>query len=161
MPIYMKYAGITGMVKTKGEHNGWIELQSAQVGTNYRITNPTGTGGNREGSAPAVNEIVITKMQDDVSTLLFQEAFKGKGKKVTIDFVKTEKGKEVTYMSIELEDVLISNYSVSGHGGDAHGRPAESLSLSSTKITYSVKATASDPPNNADRMSWDLAVGGG
>jgi len=34
-----------------------------------------------------------------------------------------------------LQNMLISSYSVSGHGGDNHDRPMESLSLNFAKIT--------------------------
>ena len=39
-------------------------------------------------------------------------------------------------LSIELENTLISSYSVSGTGGDAAERPMESLALNFTKVEY-------------------------
>lgn len=152
MPIYMKYEGVNG--SAKGKHNGWIELESCQVGINRHITNPSGRGSSREANVPSVPEIVITKVQDNASTPLFKESLTGAGKKVTIDFV----GKDgEVYMSIELENVLISSFSVSGSGGDAQNKPLESLSLNATKISYSTKATATmNEPK--DRSAWDLAT---
>ena len=72
MPIYMGIfekphvldRKFRGEVKAKG-YEGWIQLQSAQIGTNRNITTPTGRGTNREASQPAAQEIVITKLQDD------------------------------------------------------------------------------------------------
>ena len=72
MPIYMGIfdkpnvldKNFRGGVKAKG-YEGWIELQSAQIGVNRHITSQTGRGSNREASRPAVQEIVITKSQDD------------------------------------------------------------------------------------------------
>ena len=161
MPIYMKYEGIKGTVTAKGEHNGWIELQSAQLGTNLHTPSHTGNGTNRPTGAVFQTDIVITKMQDSASPLLFQEAISGKGRTVTIDFVKTEKGKEVTYLSIEIKDAMISGYNISGHGGDSNARPMETLSVNFTKITYTAKPTVSDPQEKPIRAEWDLAVGGG
>ena len=66
-----------GGMKAKG-FEGWIELQSAQIGVNRHITNQTGRGSNREASRPAVQEIVITKSQDDTSTALFREFLYGR-----------------------------------------------------------------------------------
>ena len=157
MPIYMKYEGIKG--SATGNYQGWIELESAQLGTGRNITNPTGGGANREGSAPSISEIVITKYQDSSSTHLFREALSGTGKKVTIDFVRSgDCG--APYLSIELENTLISNFSVSGHGGDSHNKPMESLALNFTKISFSTKATecAKDPTAVKDRAMWDLAT---
>ena len=58
MPIYMGIfekphvldRKFRGEVKAKG-YEGWIQLQSAQLGTNRHTTTPTGRGTNREASA--------------------------------------------------------------------------------------------------------------
>jgi type VI secretion system secreted protein Hcp len=42
-------------------------------------------------------------------------------------------GQEVEYMSVELEEVVISNFSISAGGGDL---PVENISLAYGKITY-------------------------
>ena len=39
-------------------------------------------------------------------------------------------------LSVELENTLISSYSVSGSSAHANDRPMESLALNFTKITY-------------------------
>jgi type VI secretion system secreted protein Hcp len=163
MPIYMKYEGIDGSVTAKG-HERWIELDSAQLGVNRHVTNPTGRGVNREASAPSVHEIVITKVQDCASTNLFKASLWGEGKKVKIDFCKTDKDKIEPYLQIELENTLVSSYSASGHGGGGgvHDRPTESLSLNFTRITYNT--IAMDPSNKTgkpDRAMWDLAAAKG
>jgi type VI secretion system secreted protein Hcp len=161
MPIYMKYEGIDGGVTATG-HEKWIELDSCQLGVNRHVTNPSGRGTNREASAPALSEIVVTKSQDLASANLFKASLWGEGKKVKIDFCKTDKDKLETYLQLELENTLVSSYSTSGHGGDNHSRPMESLSLNYTKIMYVStlmdKANATGKP---DRASWDLATAKG
>jgi len=159
MPIYMKVDGIDGSVTATG-HEKWIELDSAQVGVNRHITNSTGRGVNREASAPSVSEIVVTKVLDDASTGLFKASLWGEGKKVKIDFVKTDKNKIEPYLQLELENTLVSSYSCSGHGGGdgAHARPMESLSLNFTKITYNtIQMDAANKTAKPDRATWDLA----
>jgi len=161
MPIYMKIDGLDGSVTAAG-HEKWIELASCQMGTNRHVTNATGRGVNREASAPAVSEIVCTKDLDCASTGLFRLSLWGEGKKVKIDFCKTDKDKFEPYLQLELENCLISNYSVSGHGGVGHSTPMESLSLNTTKITYAtVHMDASNKTAKPDRASWDLAAGKG
>jgi type VI secretion system secreted protein Hcp len=157
----MKIDGVDGSVTAAG-HEKWIEIESAQVGTHRHVTNATGRGVNREASVPAVSEIVVTKSTDCASTGLFRLSLHGEGKKVKIDFVKTDKDKFEPYLQLELENTLVSSYSVSGHGGDNHQRPMESLSLNFTKITY--VTTHMDPSNKTgkpDRAMWDLAQGKG
>ncbi len=161
MPIYMKYDGIDGNVTATG-HEKWIELDSCQLGVHRNITNPTGRGENREASVPAVSEIVVTKQGDAASTNLFRAALWGEGKKVKIDFCKTDKDKFEPYLQLELENCMVSSYSTSGHGGDAHAKPMESLSLNFTKITFNT--IGMDPTNKTgkpDRAMWDLAAGKG
>jgi type VI secretion system secreted protein Hcp len=131
-----------GEVKAKG-YEGWIELQSAQLGVNRNITSPTGRGANREASAsaPATQEIVITKLLDSVSTALVRETIHGEGKLIVIAFVKAD---GTTYMKFVLQNTLISSYNVSGHGGATNSRPTESLSLNFTNITFEMSPTSPD-----------------
>lgn len=156
MPIYMKIEGIKGNVTAAG-HEGWIELTSAQLGVQRRV-NTTGRGTNREASTPSVSEIVVTKDVDSASSDLFRMSLWGEGKKVTIDFVSSDQ--TVPYLSIELENTLISNYSVSGHGGSAHDTPMESLSLNFTKVSYTTKVTTppKDPKHAELDSEWRTAV---
>ena len=137
-----------GEVKAKG-YEGWIQLQSAQLGTNRNITTPTGT--NREASAPATQEIVITKLQDSVSTALYKEALYGEGKLIVIAFVKED---GTTSMTLVLQNTLISSYSVSGHGGVTDSRPTESLSINFTKITFEMSPTS---PNTTHSQVYNLS----
>ena len=134
MPIYMKYEGVNGDMT--GKYRGWIELESVQLGV---IRANSSTDRERKPEQPRVSEIVITKLQDIASSALFRESLNGKGKKVIIDFVRAED--DTQYLRIELENVLISSFSVSGHGGPGSS-PMESLSLNFAKITYTTTASA-------------------
>ena len=138
MPIYLKYDTIAGGVTAAG-HEKWIELGSFQWGVGRGISTATGGSEDRESSAPSVSEIVVTKQQDIATIKLLTEALQGEGKKATIDFVKTDKGQLVVYLSYETEQTMISGYSTSS-GGD---NPSESLSLNFTKVT--VKVTPRNP----------------
>jgi type VI secretion system secreted protein Hcp len=157
----MKYDGIDGSVTAAG-HEKWIELQSCQMGVNRHVTNPTGRGENREAATPAVSEIVVTKDLDGSSPNLFRASLWGEGKTVKIDFCTTDKDKFEPYLQLELENTLVSSYSVSGHGGDSNARPMESLALNFTKITYNnIGMGAANETGQPDRAEWDLAQGKG
>jgi type VI secretion system secreted protein Hcp len=148
MPVYMnvtrnKVQVVRGTVKKKG-HEGWVELQSAQFGGQRSVSSGTGRGANREANAPSISEMVVTKVQDEASTALFRESLQGTGVQVTIDFTKADGADESIFMSITLQDTLISSYNVSGHGGDTTGKPMESLSLNFTKITFDTQGKGPD-----------------
>jgi len=165
MPIYMGIfekphvldRKFRGGVKAKG-YEGWIQLQSAQLGTNRNITTSTGRGTNREASAPTTQEIVITKLQDSVSTALYRETLDGEGKLIVIAFVKED---GTSYTTIVLQNTLISSYSVSGHGGGVtDSRPTESLSINFTKITFEMSPTSPDTTHSrvyqlSQQATWE------
>jgi type VI secretion system secreted protein Hcp len=166
MPIYMNFGGSTppeirGNV-TESNHVGWIELESAQFGVARNKTAPTGR---REDDRPATSEIVVTKVHDVSSTGLFRESLQGKGKKVVIDFVKTDKGKPEVYLTITLTDVLVSSYNVGGHGGSGpKNLPMESLTLNYAKVEYGPAKGVqphTDPTPHQDMQAWDLGGAAG
>jgi type VI secretion system secreted protein Hcp len=156
MPIYMGIfqqpnvldRKFRGGVTAKG-FEGWIELESAQVGMHRSIRSPTGRGANREASQPGVQEIVIAKLQDAVSTALFRESLRGEGRLIVIAFVK----EDTAYMTLVLQNTLISSYSISGHGGAGHSAPMESFSLNFTNITYEPSPKS---PDTTHRSMYDL-----
>lgn len=137
MPIYMGIfekpnaldKKFKGAVKAKG-YEGWIELESASLGIQRGAVGGTGRG--RETSAPQIQEMVITRFMDSVSATLFMETVHGTtGKLIVIVFLRGD-GDGARYPKIVLENALFSSYSNSSH----EGRPTESYSLNSTKITY-------------------------
>jgi type VI secretion system secreted protein Hcp len=73
-----------------------------------------------------------------------------------LDFVRTDKDKLAVFLSIELDDVMVSGYNVSS-GGD--GQPQESLSLNFTKII--VTETGTDQSGSAGqptKAGYDVAL---
>jgi type VI secretion system secreted protein Hcp len=159
MPIYMKVPGVEGT--GKGNRCGWIVLESCQIGTQRHLASPTGTGSNRDASAPAVNEIVVTKVVDISSTNLFRLSNHGEPVTVFIEFVSQDSKSDVPTMSLELESTFITSYTTTGAGGASpRGRAMESMSLNFTKITYSTTAieSAKDGKQAPNRAQWDLFI---
>lgn len=154
MPIYMKYADIKGIVDAEG-FKDWIEVNSFQWGVGRGIGSPVGTGRDREASAPSVSEITVTKAWDTVaSSKLLQEGLIGEGVKAEFKFTTLDAKKLTTYLHIELEDAMISGYSVSS-GGD---KPSESISINFTKVTYAPTAVKSAGGSTAQaKVIYDLA----
>jgi len=158
MPIYMGIFSKPGVLdkRFRGDvtahgFEGWIELQSAQLGQLRRNSSPTGAGrGPTSIGERSVQEIVITKLQDSASTALFREAINGEGKLVVIAFVKDGKA----YMTIVLQNTLIGSYSLSGSGGDGSTSPMESLSLNFAKITFDTSSTS---PNTTQTQLYKLS----
>jgi Type VI secretion system effector, Hcp len=111
-----------------------IPLESAQVGADRRLTNPTATGAERERPVDESGEMVVTLKTGKWSTDLFRESLYGHGYK-TVEIVFP--GKDGKGFRVILTDVLISNYSVSGRGDG----PVDSIALNFKKREFS-----QDPP---------------
>ncbi|PID43871.1 MAG: hemolysin-coregulated protein [Proteobacteria bacterium] len=156
MAIYLDWDGISikGNVTAEG-YKDMIRLDSLQFGVGRGITMEVGQIANREATRPNISEVTATKVMDAASSGLFQEALVGaEGKKVVIHVVKTGADKVEEYVKYELENTLISSYSMSA--GDA-GPPMESFSLSFglVKMIY----TAADKKNvagNQGIVGYDL-----
>ncbi len=115
-----------------------IPLESAQLGQQRHMTNATGRGIEQDKSLDVGGEMVVTLKQGKWSSDLFRESLSGRGFK-TVEIVFP--GKDGKGMRVILEDVLISSYSVSGHGGADHDSPMDSISLNFKNRTFS-----EDPP---------------
>ncbi len=116
-----------------------IPLESAQLANQRQMTSATARGTDREQQVvDESGEIVVTLKMGKWSSDLFRESLYGHGYK-TVEIVFP--GKDGKGLRVILEDVLIANYSVSGHGGADHDSPVESLSLNFKK-----RSLSQDPP---------------
>ncbi len=133
--IVMEFEGVKGNVTADG-YADHIALLSCSFGVSRGISMEPGNVSNREATRPSLSEINITKELDNSATALFKAAVTGDaGQTVKIKFVRTGADKVQEFMVYELENCLISSYSMSG---DAEGTPIENLTLSFSKllVTY-------------------------
>ena len=122
-PPKQSYVAVSGMDP--------IVFESAQLGGRQTMS-PSGRGQNREVSAPAVAEVVVTTLQGEHSSELFKRSLSGEPFSAEIVFVKDGK----PYMKVKLTNALISSFSVSGHGGGPGSKPREAWTLNADKIEY-------------------------
>jgi type VI secretion system secreted protein Hcp len=152
MPIYMHYEGIDGEVGAKG-HEKWIILTSFSWGESRGLKSSQG-GTTREDGTVAMSDITVKKDVDSTSPKLFIAGATGTlDKTVKIDFVRTAKGEEQTYMQYTLTGTGVSSFSV--EGGD---RPTEEISLNFDKIEFKYNAIGDDLTGNPEIVSYDLAA---
>ncbi len=155
MSIYMQIEGIKGKVTAKG-HEEWIDVTSMQWGVGRAISSAVGTSADREAGKPSISEVSVTKLMDESSPSIFTEACVGKAKTVQIHLCTVGTDQINTYMEYELEDCMVSGYSVST-GGD---RPSESISLSFTKMTMKfIPYDRAGKPESPIPAGYDMATG--
>ena len=138
---------------TYKDHKDWVQVGSAQLGVGRAISSSSG-GSDRETSTPSFSEITMTKNADVASVDLFVESAGGKDpKKAQVHFCNVSGNSVDVYMSWELENALVSSWSVSS-GGE---RPSESFSVNFTKIK--VAYTRFEQGGKQTKISpkgWDL-----
>lgn len=105
---------------------GETEILSWQFGAGVGVSSVIGGGDDREVSRPSISEISLTKYTDDMSPLLLKALARGE--------VFGRMGIVHDILTIELHDVIITGYSVSG--ADSRNPLSESVSLNFTRITY-------------------------
>jgi len=152
--ILLKFATAINGDSIVAGHEKWITCDSMQMGVGRAIS-ASGGGVDRETSNPSFSEVTLTKSTDVSSADLFMQSVCGKGLgKAEIHFLQTggaDKAQQV-YMKIELEDAIVSSYSMSS-GGD---RPTESFSLNFTKISYQYDAFSGTKVTTGTAKKWDL-----
>jgi len=152
--IYMKFGTVDGNVTTEG-FNKWIELKSASWGINRAVSSAAGNA-NREGTAPSLSDVVVSKEHDSSSGKLMNDALAGAfDSDVVIKWTTTTKNKTETYLTYELTECGVSSYAASS-GGD---NPNESLSLNFVKLTMT--PTYLDKSGNIKRgdiITYDLKL---
>ena len=154
MAIYCEYKGIKGNVTADG-YKDHIAVLSVQFGVGRGITMEPGNMSNREATRPSLSEITLTKLADNSVTSIFKEAVTGSaGTTVKIKFVRTGADKVQEYMDYELENCLVSGYSITC---DSEGEPLENITLSFSKIMINYNDhDATNKSGSPQRGGYDL-----
>jgi len=160
MPILLNYndGEIEGDVTAKGFEK-YMSLYSMNFGVGRAVTMEVGEMNNRDAGRPSISEISVTKQMDGASAMIFKDSLTGRAMpKILIELVRTGAESGFTkFVSYELEDVILSSYSLSA--GD-NGAPVENLSFSFSK--FIMTHASSDKTNKEGAnviVGYDLASG--
>jgi len=152
--ILLKFSTQIKGTSTVSGHADWITIDSLQMGVGRAIS-VSGGGTDRDTSNPSFSEISLSKATDIASADLFMQAVCGKSLgKAEIHFIQTGGAdkKEQVFLTIELEEPIISSYSASS-GGE---RPSETFSINFTKISYKYDSFTGDKVVTGTPKKWDL-----
>lgn len=156
MAAYIKFDGIDGE-SVDAKHKAWIDLES--VGHTLHKTGAGETGTARRRGSVVIEDMQCTKLLDKSSPKIGEAVCQGKVfPKVEIEFTTTTTGdSRQTYLKYELENVLITSYSVSGA---SQGKPMESFSLNveSYKVTYTEMDEKGAKKGNVE-YGWKVGEG--
>jgi type VI secretion system secreted protein Hcp len=126
--MFLKLEGIKGE-STDSKHKGDIQIDSFQWGVGRGISSATGGAG---AGKTTIQTFKIVKSVDKSSPLLLAAAASGKHyKEADLLFARKAGGKQVDYLEIKMENVLISSIQA---GGSSNNRPQESISFNFAKV---------------------------
>ncbi len=150
--IYISFDGIKGESAFKAFPLS-TEINSLSWGAKSATT-LSGGGGASVGKVQ-VNELIFTKPRGSISQVLQMNVFIGKNiPKAEIRFYRSGSANPVPYLTITLENVLITNWSISGEARDI---PMESFSLVFTKFkTEDAAMKADGSMEKIPGVGWDI-----
>jgi len=145
--MFIKLDEVTGE-STDTNHTDWIEILSWSHGFSQPTTPVRASQGSTIEQANH-SDFTFTKYLDSATDDLLGACWRGKQyEKVNVECFKADGENEpIKYLEINMEDVIVSNFSISGGGGDL---PVENVSLAYGKITYKY-----DPKNKEDGAKSD------
>ncbi len=151
---------------TEDTHKDWIQINSWSISAARPVVSDQGSEESRHRGESQVGEISISKVIDKSTVYVLQNLLQGVSvKNAQIDMTTSEgEAKVKVYFSLLMENVRITNHSLSG-AGDEGSLASESFSLNSTSITW--KYIWKDPTDKEDKPSsvgynlGTVVVGGG
>jgi type VI secretion system secreted protein Hcp len=159
MPIYIKFDGIDGEATAKGFEK-WVEVLSFSWG----VTNSgaAATGGGAGAGKASFQDLHIQSTFQSSSPQLFASAASGKSiSTAQIAFVKGGDNPD-TYLTIKMNDVIISSYSSAGAEGADSDVPSDDVGISFAKIEVQYQQQSADGSVVSPIGStWDLTTNAG
>ena len=131
---YIKFDGVEGEA-TDANHGGWIEVQNWSHGFD-QPSSPTRASQGSTIERANHGDLNFTKYLDSSTDSLLKACWSGKQfETVNMDCLKADgENTAIKFLEIKMEDVIVSNYGISGGGNG--GIPMENISLSYSKVTY-------------------------
>ncbi len=141
---------------TDVNHEEWIEVLSWSHGFSQPASPIRSSSGSTVERANH-SDFSFTKYLDSATDDLLKACWSGdQFKTVDLECFRSDGNNEpIKYLEVNMEDVIISNMSLSGGGGDI---PVENVSLAYSKITYTYDSKKKDDASaeGAQPVSHDL-----
>ncbi|OQW67439.1 MAG: Hcp1 family type VI secretion system effector [Proteobacteria bacterium ST_bin11] len=150
--MFIKIANIKGESKD-GKHPGETDVLAWSWGVSQSGTMHVGGGG---GAGKAnVSDLSFTKWVDKGSPDLLKACCKGTHIKDAVLVVRKAGDKPLEYLTITMEEVLISSVSTGGSGGE--DRLTENVTLNFAKVKFKyIEQTEKGGEGDKPDMAWNI-----
>ncbi|WP_426143380.1 Hcp family type VI secretion system effector [Pseudomonas sp. DWP3-1-2] len=147
---FIKIDGIPGDALDDG-HKNWIEIIDYSFGARQSISSTASSSGGATAGGADLTDLRFTKRLDSASSKLFEASCKGTHLKNVVLSLNRAGGDKLRYFEIQLEEVLISNFSQVGEAD----QPLEIIHLNYGRIK-----TAYTHQSRADGQAGGNICGG-
>lgn len=152
--MFLKIGDIKGESRDKA-HKEEIDVLAWSWGASNSGSFHTGGGGG--AGKVNVQDLSFTKYIDLASTELFLATCNGKHLPEATLIVRKAGESPLEYLTIVMNDVLITSYSTGGSGGEDRLTENVTLNFAKVKLTYKEQA-AKGAQAKAPSVSWDIAA---
>lgn len=155
--VYLQIEGIKGESQDD-KHKDWIEITSAHWGVVQPKSATASTAGGHTTARAELSDIVVTKLADLSSPILFQICASGKTiPKAKLEFMRADgNGNPIKYFEVELENILIGSVTPTIDPGETL-HESVSLKFSKMKCKYTQQKIGGGSGGNT-AGGWDLAA---
>jgi len=156
--IILELDDVTGESKFENFENK-IDIESFSWGVSNFAAAHAG-GGASAGGIGQMTDINLTKFVDAASPILMYYSYSGDHiAKGTLHVFESGGQQQVEYVKIEMSEIYVTNVNFSGHS-QAPGKPAETVTLSCSKVQYTYTQQAETGGNAAQpKVSIDAKKG--
>jgi len=154
--VYLQIDGIKGESQDD-KHRDWIECKSVAWDVKQPKSATASTGGGHTAERVEMSDIMITKLADLSTPLLFQTCAAGKTiPKAVFHFMRADgQGQRVKYLEMQLTNVLIGSVSPAVSEGEFMHENV-GLKFSAIKTMYTQQKIDGGAGGNTSG-GWDLA----
>jgi type VI secretion system secreted protein Hcp len=150
---FLKIDGIPGESKD-AKHKGEVDLLAWSWGET--ATTPGGPGGGGGAGKVTIQDLNFTSRISKASPQLMLACASGKHIKTAVLTARRGGKAQAEFLTITLEDVLVSSYQTAAGGEDESG-PLDSISLNFSKIQVEYKETKPDGSlGTSSKFGWDV-----
>jgi type VI secretion system Hcp family effector len=153
---FLQMSGIPGE-STDPAHKGWIDVLSFSQSITQTASATGGAGGGVASGGVEHQDFAITKNVDLASPQIYLACASGKHLgKVVVEAWRSSGASRVKYLSIEIDNVIISKVT---WGTSGTALPTESVTFVYGKITWTYTPHKPDgSAGNPVTTGWDLAL---
>jgi type VI secretion system secreted protein Hcp len=152
--MFLKISGIDGE-STDKSHKGEIDILAWSWGMSQSGTTHMGGGG---GSGKvSVQDITLTKYVDASSPALMLGCCKGTHLDEAMLVVRKAGDTPLEYIKITMKEVIVSNLSTGGSGGEDRLTETVTLNFAEFKFEYQTQSTKGAKEGGARIAAWNIA----